>query len=72
MRFAIHASKSPARVRVVVVVVVVDIMLVLTEYFAIQLASNIAEAWCMVMKKQLPLCRKPGVGIGKAGSECCA
>jgi len=67
MRFAIHESKSPARVRVVAVVVVVDIVLVLTEYFAIQLASNIGEAWCMVIKKQLPLCGKPGVGTGKAG-----
>lgn len=51
MRSAIHVSRSPARVRVAAMVVVVDIVVVLMERFAIQLASNIGEAWCMVMKK---------------------
>lgn len=45
MRFAIQPSKSLARVRAVAVTVMVDIVLVLREYFAMQLASNIKEAW---------------------------
>jgi hypothetical protein len=43
MRSAIHESKSPARVRVTAVVVVVDIVLLLMEHFAIQLARILVK-----------------------------